>query len=211
MHPARDRPTRGATPPDGGAALPTRAATPTHAPLPLVALVLGVAGVGLGVTVIWFFAAIPIGIASVAVGVIARRRVVPYRDPRAASRATIGTALGCVAILLGVTGAYFLPRVMDRTDRFVGSVQDNVNGNVDLVNNGLSRDVNKLDRTLSHDLHRFELQNRDDLTGLENRTALTMKALEDRLNGDVDLSSVAAKRDLTRSKRACGRTSSRPS
>src|SRR5437870_1827680 len=91
--------------------------------LPLVALVLGIAGVVLGVTVVWFFAAIPVGIVSIATGLLARRRVATYADARAASRATIGTALGCIAVLLGVTGAFFLPRVIDRGDRFLGSVQ----------------------------------------------------------------------------------------
>lgn len=172
-------------------------AEPGHAPLPLVALVLGAAGVVLGVTVIWFFAAIPIGIAAVIVGVWARGRVASYRDPRAASRATIAIALGCVAILLGVTGAFFLPRVMERADRFLGSIQQDVNDDVGLVNNGLSADVNRLDRTLSRDLRRFERDNHRDLRDLEDRTAATLKALEDRMKGDVDAASVAAKRDLT--------------
>jgi hypothetical protein len=169
---------------------------PLHAALPLVALVLGISGVALGVTVVWFFAAIPVGVVSLVTGVIARQRLHTYNDPRAASRATIGTALGCVAILLGVTGAYFLPRLIDRGDRFLGGVQENVNKNVGLVNGGLSRDVNRLDRTLSRDLDRFELQNRTDLTALENRTALTLKALEERLNSAVDVSRTSAKSDL---------------
>ena len=167
-----------------------------HASLPLVALVLGIAGVVLGVTVIWFFAAIPVGIVSIATGLVARRRIATYTDARAASRATIGTALGCVAILLGATGAYFLPRLIDRGDRFLGSVQHNVNRNVDLVNGGLSRDVNRLDRTLSRDLDRFELQNRQDLTALENRTTVALKALEDRLNTAVAATRDGAKTDL---------------
>jgi hypothetical protein len=182
-------------PDDGSAA--HGAAAPLHAALPLVALVLGVSGVALGVTVIWFFAAIPVGIVSLVAGLIARQRLHTYDDPRAASRATIGTALGCVAILLGVTGAYFLPRLVDRGDRFLGGVQENVNKNVGLVNGGLSRDVNRLDRTLSRDLDRFELQNRTDLTALENRTALTLKALEDRLTSDVNATRSSAKSDLT--------------
>ncbi len=157
-----------------------------HAALPLVALVLGISGVVLGVTVIWFFAAIPVGRRQPHRGPDRATAGCDLRRPAAASRATIGTALGCVAILLGVTGAYFLPRLIDRGDRFLGGVQENVNKNVGLVNGGLSRDVNRLDRTLSRDLDRFELQNRTDLTALENRTALTLKALEDRLNGDVD-------------------------
>jgi hypothetical protein len=170
---------------------------PTHASLPLVALVLGVSGVVLGVTVIWFFAAIPVGIVTVIVGVLARGRVAAYHDPRAASRATIGTALGCVAILLGVTGAYFLPRVIHRADRFLGTMQRSVNNDVGRVNAGLSRDVNRLDRTLSRDLRRFEAQNRADLNDLEKRTGAAMAALELRLNGDVATVSAAERRDLT--------------
>lgn len=180
--------------PEPAAAEPAEA--PVHASLPLVALVLGIAGVVLGITVIWFFAAIPVGIVSVVVGLVARRRIATYTDARAASRATIGTALGCVAILLGVTGAYFLPRLIDRGDRFLGSVQHNVNRNVNLVNGGLSRDVNRLDRTLSRDLDHFELQNRQDLTALENRTALTLKALEERLDTAVAATRDGAKTDL---------------
>ncbi len=181
---------------DGGGPSNAAHAAPMHAALPLVALVLGISGVALGVTVIWFFAAIPVGIVSLVTGIVARSRIETYDDPRAASRATIGTALGCVAILLGATGAYFLPRIIDRGDRFMGSVSANVNKNVSLVNGGLSRDVNRLDLTLSRDLDRFELQNRTDLTALENRTALTLKALEDRLNSAVDASRSSAKSDL---------------
>ncbi len=117
---------------------------------------------------------------------MARGRVHSYDDPRAASRATIGIALGCVAILLGITGAYFLPRVMDRADRFLSTIQQDVNQNVDLVNNGLSRDVDRLDRTLTRDLSRFERDNHRDVTDLENRTAATLKQLEDRMQRDVD-------------------------
>jgi len=177
---------------------PARAAASIapNAPLPLVACVLGVAGVILGITVIWFFAAIPVGLVSVLVGLVARARVHTYDDSRASSRATIGIALGCVAILLGITGAYFLPRMMDRADNFLGTIQRDVNQNVNQVNNGLTRDVDRLDRTLTRDLARFERDNHRDLTDLENRTAATMKALEDRVQKDVDDSRTSAKRDL---------------
>jgi len=191
----------GAIAPGGGApgrpeAEVAESSPASPAPLPQVAFVLGVAGVVLGVTVFWFFAAIPVGLVSILVGLIARARIHSYDDPRSSSRATIGVALGCVAILLGVTGAYFLPRMMDRADRFLGGIQHDVNQNVDLVNNGLTRDVDRLDRTLSRNLDKFERDNHRDLTELESRTAVTMKALEDRLHKDVDDSRSAAKRDL---------------
>jgi hypothetical protein len=192
----------GATAPGGGApedpeAPETASAPPSevHA-LPQVALVLGIAGVILGVTVIWFFAAIPVGLVSVLVGLVARARIHRYEDPRSSSRATMGIALGCVAILLGVTGAYYLPRVMDRADNFLATIQRDVNQNVNQVNNGLTRDVDRLDRTLTRDLARFERDNHRDLKDLEDRTAATMKALEDRLQKDVDDSRTSAKRDL---------------
>ena len=46
--------------PDGDPTRAEQSAVAPHASLPLVALVLGIAGVALGVTVIWFFAAIPL-------------------------------------------------------------------------------------------------------------------------------------------------------
>jgi hypothetical protein len=167
-----------------------------HASLPLIALVMGIGGVALGVTVIWFFAAIPVGLFAVAIGLLARRNLDQDDDPRAASRATIGTALGCVAVLLGITGAYFLPRVIHRADRFLGTVQQDVNQNIGAVNHGLTRDVNRLDFTLSRDLRRFEHQNRSDLTALEQRTSAALAALETRLNTSVDKASGDANRDL---------------
>ena len=182
--PAADAADHAGEPPDASDAPELSAPeAPGHAPLPLVALVLGIAGVVLGVTVVWFFAAIPIGIVAVVIGVVARRRVAAYHDHRAASRATIGTALGCVAILLGVTGAIFLPRVMDRADRFLSSIQQDVNDDVEMVNRGLSQDVDRLDRTLTRDLRRFEAENHRDLPELEDRTAATLKRWRSRSTG----------------------------
>jgi hypothetical protein len=166
-----------------------------RASLPFVALVLGIAGVALGLTVIWFFAAIPIGIVSIAVGILARRGA-EAEDARARTRATVGAALGCVALLLGVSGAFFLPRVVDRWDRFLGSIQQDVNDDVGLVNSGLRGDVDRLDETLTRDLRRFEAQNRADLEQLERRSAATLAALEARLDADVASGSEAARRDL---------------
>ena len=98
-----------------------------HATLPLVALVLGIAAITLGVTVVWNFAAVPVGLAAAIVGIMGLRRAHHYDDPRARGRATIGAVLGLVAIVLGVSAAYFLPRVVDRVDAFFTDMQDDVN------------------------------------------------------------------------------------
>jgi hypothetical protein len=174
----------------------TADANAVQAPLPMVSLVMGIAGVALGLTVIWFFAAIPVGIVALGIGIVARRRARYSDDPRALSRATIGTALGCVALLLGLSGAYFLPRVIDRWDTFFNTMQQDVNDDVKLVNGGLSRDVNRLDATLTRDLRRFEAQNRQDLAAFEKTTAETLAALETRLKNDMTAGAAAARRDL---------------
>jgi hypothetical protein len=165
--------------------------------LPLVALVLGIAGVALGLTAIWFFAAIPTGVAAVVVGALALLRLRGQVDPRARSRAVIGTVLGAIAILLGIMGAIYLPQVMDRMDRFLDSVQADVNDDVALINSGLQRDVDQLDRTLTRDLRRFEDQNRRDLDQLEERSTRALEELEQRLGADVGELSSAAHQDLT--------------
>ncbi|MGZ8752518.1 MAG: hypothetical protein ACXW1S_06010 [Acidimicrobiia bacterium] len=194
---ASDETTDG-SPPEAEAPVPADVAGAAHAVLPLVALVLGVAGAALGVSVIWYFAAIPTGISAVVVGVIAHRRVARATDsdPRERSRAVIGAVLGLVAIVLGISGALYLPRVMDRADRFIGSVQDDVNENVRLVNNGTQRDVDRLDATLTRDLKRFEDQNKADVTGLEQRTSAALATLEARMAADLKSASADAKTDL---------------
>lgn len=173
-------------------------AEPGPAVLPLVALVLGVAGCALGLSVIWFFAAIPTGIAAVVVGVVARRRVsaASDMDPRSRSRAVIGAVLGLVAIVLGISGAVYLPRALDRADRFIGSVQDDVNENVALVNDGTQRNVDQLDRTLTRDLKRFEDQNKADVTGLEQRTSAALATLESRMSRDLKIATDDSKAEL---------------
>ena len=130
------------------------------------------------------------------VGLVALRRVDAYEDSRARSRATIGAVLGTVAIVLGVSAAFFLPRVIDRVDGFFSGLQDDVNKNVRSVNKGLQSDVNSLDRTLTRDLGRLEIQNRRDLDTLEKRTSDALAQLENRLTAAVDKASASEKQDL---------------
>ncbi|MFN8028647.1 MAG: hypothetical protein U0W40_20515 [Acidimicrobiia bacterium] len=165
-------------------------------PLALVAYVLGIAAVVLGVTAVWYFAAIPIGLAAFVVGIVALRRPAPAGDRRARTRATIGAVLGLVAIILGLCAWYFLPRVVDDVSDFFTDAQNNVNHNVDTVNRGLTADVRSLDRTVTADLKRLETQNREDLAQLEKRSNDSLAQLEARVNAVVDTARGSAKQDL---------------
>ncbi len=166
--------------------------------LPLVTLVLGIAGVALGVVVIWYIAAIALGLVAVIVGVVALRRTRGDADPKERSRATIGTMLGAIAILLGVCAAILLPHAVDRVDHFFATMQDDVNQNVDTVSRGLRSDVNRLDRSTARDLHRLERQNRGDLDQLERRSNASLADLSGRLAQVETKLSDTERRDLTR-------------
>ena len=168
----------------------------TASTLPLVTLVLGIAGAALGVVVVWYIAAIVLGIAAVAVGIVALRRARTATDPRGHSRATIGMMLGAIAIVLGVSAAILLPHAIDRVDNFFSTMQDDVNHNVDSVNRGLRSDVNNLDRSTARDLRRVERQNKSDLDQLERRSNESLVNLGARLDKlDAKLTD-AERRDL---------------
>ena len=171
---------------------------PATSTLPLVTLVLGIVGVALGVVVIWYPAAIALGLAAVVVGVLALRRSRADVDPRAQSRATIGTMLGAIAILLGVSAAILLPHAVDRVDHFFASMQHDVNQNVDVVSRGLRSDVNSLDRSTARDLHRLERQNRADLEQFEKRSNDSLDQLGGKLASVESKLSDTERADLTR-------------
>ncbi len=166
--------------------------------LPMVTLVLGAAGVALGVTVIWYPAAIVLGVCAVVVGILGLRRTREDTDPRGRSRAVIGTMLGGIAVLLGVGAALLLPHAVDRVDNFFSTVQHDVNHNVDAVSRGLRSDVKSLDRSTARDLDRLERQNRSDLAQFEKRSNDSLANLSGRLAGVETKLSDAERRDLTR-------------
>jgi hypothetical protein len=153
----------------------------TTSTLPLVTLVLGIAGCALGVVVIWYLAAIAVGLGAVGVGTVALRRARADVDPRGHSRATIGAMLGAIAIVLGVSAAILLPHAMNRVDGFFSTLRSEVNHNVNSVNRGLQADVDRLDRSTARDLRRAERQNKSDLDQLEKRTNASLVDLSGRI------------------------------
>jgi hypothetical protein len=164
--------------------------------LPLVALVLGIAGAALGVVVVWYIAAIVLGVAAIAVGIVALRRTRTGTDARGHSRATIGMMLGAIAVVLGVSAAILLPHAVDRVDNFFSTMQNDVNHNVDSVNRGLRADVSSLDRSTARDLRRVERQNRSDLDQLERRSNESLTSLGERLDTLDGKLTDAERRDL---------------
>lgn len=163
----------------------------TVASLALVALVLGIAGTVLGITVLWFFAAIPIGLAAVVVGVLALRR--PQTE-RHRTRAVLGTVLGCVALVLGVLGAIFVPPLLHRANVALSNVEQDLTSDIDRIDDSLARDVDRIDTTVSRDLRRLERENKEDLLQFEQAAAAALDKLEQQV--------AKIEKDLTAQERA---------
>jgi hypothetical protein len=170
--------------------------------LAFFSVALGAAGALLGVTVIWFFAAIPVGIAAVVTGMLAlgRRHLGGYR-----SRAVLGTVLGIVAIVLGSLSAVFLPIAARELDAAATRVRDDVTGQIDKVDRSIAGDVDRMNTTVSRELREFSRQNRRALRELEGTSNSQLRRLERRLAASeknlpaqqrIDLDRVA--RDLRR-------------
>jgi hypothetical protein len=188
--PARPDPVRE---PEG--AEPTDQAGANAASLALVALVLGIAGTVLGVTVVWFFAAIPLGLAACVTGWLALRR--PQTEHHR-TRAVLGLVLGLVALLLGVLGAIVVPPLLERADTALSNAETDVNANIRQVDSSVSSDVDRLDRTMSRDLDRLERKNKDDLLQFEAATGDTLTRLEQRIAATEKNLTAQEKADLTR-------------
>jgi hypothetical protein len=68
--------------------------------LPVAALILGIVSTSLSLSVVLFYAAIPVGLVAIVIGVLARRRAMTAGQPT--GTATAGLALGVVGVILGL-------------------------------------------------------------------------------------------------------------
>jgi hypothetical protein len=175
-----------------------RAINDDSAGIALFALALGVAGTLLGVTVVWFFAAIPLGLAAVIVGALALRG-----SPvgRARSRAVLGIALGSVALLLGTLSAILVPLAIDRADGALTRARDDVYAQMDQVDSSLASDVDRLDGTITREMRELERQNHRELGQFEETSTAALRQFERRMAAAEKNLPAQQKLDLARLER----------
>jgi uncharacterized membrane protein YeaQ/YmgE (transglycosylase-associated protein family) len=89
--------------------------------LALAAMIVGIVGAFVGVLVLPFFLAIPLGATALGLGVAGRRRAADRPDGRGRGQATSGIVLGSIAMALGVLGACLVFFVIDFSDDIGGS------------------------------------------------------------------------------------------
>lgn len=151
------------------AALPPRErpVEPANA-LAVVSLTLGGLAVALGVTLVWFFLALPFGLIAVACALAERRRTKHRTGRRAGGIVTAGLVLGLASIPIALGGLVVIPRAQD----FVGESVRDANGvvaeDLDSLERSFRRNVDALDRTLSENVDQSTQSLSEDFSQLES-------------------------------------------
>ncbi len=176
--------------------------------LAITAAVLGGLGAVCALSVVWFFVAVPLGIAAIACALVDRRHRRNADEPTSGI-STVGLVLG-VAVLPMALGAFLvIPRVEHVAERAARALQGGVqadlhslerttNHNVDSLDSTLTELVNETDRTLSRDAQELERSTSEDLASLEQQlnssleefdrtTTKELEELETSLRRDVEL------------------------
>lgn len=185
-----------------------------HAPvdgvsgLGVASLVLGAIAVVLGVTLVWFFLALPLGLAAIVCALV-ERRTTRRRDGRPAGGiVTAGLVLGAVAVPLSFGGLLVIPQLEGAVEHTIGLTQRDVSEDLDSVERSFSDSVDDLDTTLSENVDQSAAALKSDFEGLESSSQKELREVEDRVGGiiaelertsgaDLDEVEQAVRSDLT--------------
>lgn len=164
----------------------------------MASLSFGVVGVLLGATLVWFFLALPLGLAALACGALERRSTRRRFGRPAGGVVTAGLVLGSVSILVSVGGLLVIPRVEGFVERTIALTQRDVSTDLESLERSFGDSVDSLDETLTKNVDTSTRSLRRDFEGLEQSSAATLERLERELNATVASVEDATARDLER-------------
>lgn len=154
--------------------------------LAIAALVLGTMGAVLGATLVWFFLALPLGLAAVVCGAVERRRTRRRTGGPAGGIVTAGMVLGGVSILLSLAGLAVIPRIEGAAQRLIGITQDDVRTDLEELEASFGATVDRLDETLTNNVETSTDSLERDFEGLERSSAEELAQLEDRVTAIIE-------------------------
>ena len=135
--------------------------------LAVASLVLGATSVVLGVTLIWFFLALPLGLAAIVCAVLERRRTRERFGRTSGGIVTAGMVLGCIAIPLSFGGLVVVPQLQGAVEETIDLTQEDVSKDLTSVERSFNKSVDDLDRTLSDNVDESTASLESDFKGLE--------------------------------------------
>ncbi len=152
----------------------------------IAALVLGTMGAVLGATLVWFFLALPLGLAAIACGTVERRRTRRRTGGPAGGIVTAGMVLGGISILLSLAGLAVIPRVEGAAERLIDTTQGDVRSDLEELEDAFGATVDRLDRTLTDNVETSTNSLERDFEGLERSSAEELTQLEDRVSEIIE-------------------------
>ena len=168
-------------------------------PLATTAVAIAVLAVVCGLTVVWFFAAIPFGIFAVVCAVVDRRR---HRradgETQHSTASTVALTLGLAVLPLAASTMVLVPRVEAVAQRAAGAMQGGVERDLESLEHTTTKNVNALNSTLTGLVTMTNDQWTDNLRELEHVTTDNMTSLEHEMRAIVDQISGTASVELQR-------------
>jgi len=190
------RPERATKAPRAAVARPERARATS---LATAAAAIAVLAVVCGLTVVWFFAAVPFGLFAVACAVVDRRRHRRAGDGTQASAAsTVALTLGLAVLPLAASTFVLVPRVESVATRAAGAMQGGIERDLESLEHTTTKNVNALNSTLTGLVTVTNDQWTENLQELEHVTTDNMTSLEHELRAIVDQISRTASVELQR-------------
>ncbi|MDQ2677323.1 MAG: hypothetical protein M3Y51_01165 [Actinomycetota bacterium] len=168
-------------------------------PLATTAVAIAVLAVVCGLTVVWFFAAIPFGIFAVVCAVVDRRRHHRADDQSQHSTAsTVALTLGLAVLPLAASTMLLVPRVEAVATRAAGAMQGGVEKDLESLEHTTTKNVDALNSTLTGLVTITNDRWTDNLKELEHVTTDNMTSLEREMRAIVDEISRTASVELER-------------
>jgi hypothetical protein len=150
-------------------------------PLAITAVVLGALGTLMALGVVWFFMALPFGIAAAVCALVDRRRSKRRTGAAAGGVTTVGLVLGLACIPLSFGALLIIPQVGKVAENAADTVQGDVATDLDGVEQTTTDNVNRLDATLREIVRKNDEAIRKDLDQLERSTAESLARSERQL------------------------------
>ncbi len=177
----------------------SRAERSRATPLAITAVAIAVLAIVCGLTVVWFFAAIPFGIFAVVCATADRIRHRRAHDGTQASAAsTVALTLGLAVLPLAASTFVLIPRVESVAQRAAGAMQSGVERDLESLEHTTTKNVNALNSTLTGLVTVTNDQWTENLHELEHVTTDNMRSLEHEMRAIVDQISQTASEELQR-------------
>jgi hypothetical protein len=165
--------------------------------LAVASLTLGATAVALGVTLIWFFLALPFGLVAIGCAVVERRRTKRETGRAAGGIVTAGLVLGLAAVPLSLGGLVVIPRAQDFVGESVRDANGVVAADLETMERSIRGDVDALDRTLTENVNESTGSLSQDFDQLESSSAAELERLESELKQVIAQLEQATRTDLS--------------